>query len=728
MNNTYLLEPTDDSATLSDYSNQYLQLSFKEQTEVNAICLEMYGVNIVDFYKQMQNSIANDMKSYFHESAHRINSTFQRAMTLRKLYDKKEQGLSIITPSIIENSPKYLNEGKLDEVYHEYLNLEFEKKELSNQISLEYFGHTVDQMYQLEKQRIFAENGLECKTLYALNDNEKILSVYTEYVKDEGNHVDRLRRHIRMLECLTYKGRLLENTILESVCSELDDLNNTMVDYAEDIPTITPYFTPDEMRDDYDIEVDPYEYIFQGNKSAKLHEMIRNKMFHHYLDEDNDNLNNSIIKSGWNPNVPYSESSINYAKERQLNWLNKNKRVNIVDISKLPINEKVDDKPVDTDLEPIYITLLSHEGINSKIIRGWTNSNYSHAGLSFDPSMTKIYSFNAATPDGQSGLSIESIEFYKKAKGAKFKVLVFFVQAKVKNKLLQVVNFYMKNKDKISYSYMSIFNLVMNKTKDTSLSLSLICSQFVDVILKAVNIDLSGKPSNLVTPGDFDRVSNNSTTIFDLFHDFVEKYKPSTIKRKVKSLMVSKQFVVVKPVTECLDFLYDNYCDTIVKTENIKVDKILKEVSNMLTANAIIIEAKPLPVRFNKTGNLYIDLPRDLEMEYQESHKLLTAYTEDNLEGIKHELARLFYINSIIERKIKKMNKADDEYKKLIDLRARVLNDYKKYLSVILKAEKEFDFETYMRNSEYYNKTIVVDKHTLKYTGATIKELIKLMV
>lgn len=275
---------------------------------------------------------------------------------------------------------------------------------------------------------------------------------------------------------------------------------------------------------------------------------------------------------------------------------------------------------------------------------------------------------------------------------------------------------------------MSIFNLVMNKTKDTSLSLSLICSQFVDVILKAVNIDLSGKPSNLVTPGDFDRVSNNSTTIFDLFHDFVEKYKPSTIKRKVKSLMVSKQFVVVKPVTECLDFLYDNYCDTIVKTENIKVDKILKEVSNMLTANAIIIEAKPLPVRFNKTGNLYIDLPRDLEMEYQESHKLLTAYTEDNLEGIKHELARLFYINSIIERKIKKMNKADDEYKKLIDLRARVLNDYKKYLSVILKAEKEFDFETYMRNSEYYNKTIVVDKHTLKYTGATIKELIKLMV
>lgn len=727
MNNIYLLEPTEDSAILSEYGNKYLQLSFKEQTEINNICLEMYGINIIDFYEYLQEDIINNMKSYFHENVHRVSPTFNRAMTLRKLYDKKEQGLSIITPSIIENNPKYSDERKLDEAYHEYLNLEFEKKKISNDISLEYFNYTVDQMYQLEKQRILAENGLEYKTLYNLNDNEKILSIYTEYVKDEGKHVDRLRRHIRMLECLTYKGRLLENTILESVYNDLNDLNNTMVDYAEDIPTITPYFTPDEMKYYYGIEVDPYEYIFQGSKSTKLHENIRNKMLNHYLDGNNDNLNNSIIKLGWNPNVPYSESSINYAKSRQLEWLNRNKRVNIIDISKLPLSEKVDDNPINSNLEPIYITLLSHEGINSKIIRGWTNSNYSHAGLSFDPNMTKIYSFNAAAPDGSSGFSIESIEFYKKAKGAKFKVLVFFVQKKVKNLLLQVIDFYIKNKDKTKYSFTNIFNLILNKTKDTSLSLSLICSQFVDSVLKAVNIDLSDKPSNLVTPGDFDRISNTNTTIFDVFHDFVDRYKPSIVKRKVKSLMISKQYVITSPVEESLCYLYSNYHDTIIETGNIKVDKILKEISNMLTANAIIAEAKPLPVRFSRMGSLYIDLPRDLEIEYQESHKLLTAYTEDNLEGIKHELARLFYINSIIERKIKKMNKDDDEYKRLIDLRARVLNDYKKYISIILKVEKDFDFETYMKNSEYYNKTIVVDKHTMKYTGSTIKELIKLM-
>jgi biotin-(acetyl-CoA carboxylase) ligase len=73
------------------------------------------------------------------------------------------------------------------------------------------------------------------------------------------------------------------------------------------------------------------------------------------------------------------------------------------------------------------------------------------------------------------------------------------------------------------------------------------------------------------------------------------------------------------------------------------------------------------------------------------------------------------------------MDKEDEDYKDLIDLRARVINDFKKYMKIVQNYEKNFDFEQYMKNSEYYNKTVMVDKHTMKYTGALIKDLIKVM-
>lgn len=74
------------------------------------------------------------------------------------------------------------------------------------------------------------------------------------------------------------------------------------------------------------------------------------------------------------------------------------------------------------------------------------------------------------------------------------------------------------------------------------------------------------------------------------------------------------------------------------------------------------------------------------------------------------------------------MKKGDNSYKELIDLRARVINDFKKYFKIVQSIEPDFDFETYIKDSEYYDKTIIVDKHTLKYTGKTIKEIIKLMM
>lgn len=695
---------------LEDFE-QFQMLSFTEQNEINNICIETYGYNVFDFIDNVKEMFVN-----INESSHN-NPINDRITACQKTYEANHNDLVVISGGL-DDSSKIYTESKLDEVYNSYLNLPNDKKEKSKKVSYNLWGYNVDEMYQLVKNRIINENSILTRTnknmtLYTLTETDKLLHKYTEYVLEEAKHADDLRRHIRMIECLTFKGNRMEHAVLESTSVDIMDMSNSMVDYAEDIPTIVPWFTPDEMKSEFDIDVEPYEYILQGNKSAKLHENIRKHMFQYQLDESDKNVAKSVIRLGWNPNVPYNEASIRYARDKQLEWLNNNKRCNVIDISNATINEAEDTHNVDK-LEAIYITLSTNDTIIGKVIRGWTKSNYSHAGISLDPSMKKIYSFNGFTPDGKSGLSLESLDFYKKVENTRLKVLVFFVSPKVKDKLQQVLQFYINNKDKTHYSFANIFNIVLNKTKDTSLSLSLVCSQFVDVILKSVNLDISGKPSNLTTPADFDRISNSNTRIFDLFHDFVNKYNPSVIKKKVKALLNGK-----------LD--YNNLIITPLGESSPEVNRILDEINNILIPRAIIVEAKPLPIRFSKAGNLYIDMPRDLEIEYQEAHKLLTAYTEDNLEGIKHQLAKLFYINSIIEHKIKKMDRDNDEYKKLIDLRARVLNDFKKYIAIVQKYDKNFDFEQYMRNSEYYNKTIVVDKHTMKYTGNTIKEIIKLM-
>ena len=70
------------------------------------------------------------------------------------------------------------------------------------------------------------------------------------------------------------------------------------------------------------------------------------------------------------------------------------------------------------------------------------------------------------------------------------------------------------------------------------------------------------------------------------------------------------------------------------------------------------------------------------------------------------------------------MKKDDDQYKPIIDLRARVLNDFKKYMKVVLKKEPEFNFNEYFKASEYYDSSIVIDNSTMKFLGSLIKKII----
>ena len=116
-------------------------------------------------------------------------------------------------------------------------------------------------------------------------------------------------------------------------------------------------------------------------------------------------------------------------------------------------------------------------------------------------------------------------------------------------------------------------------------------------------------------------------------------------------------------------------------------------------------------------------MPMDYQSAYSQSHKLLLEYDKvNNINGMKEELCKLWYINTKIEKKIN--SKFRKNKKELLDIRARVLNDFKKYLSKVLSIELNFSFGDYYRNSKYYDSNISIDKNTLKWSGKLLKSIV----
>jgi hypothetical protein len=123
-----------------------------------------------------------------------------------------------------------------------------------------------------------------------------------------------------------------------------------------------------------------------------------------------------------------------------------------------------------------------------------------------------------------------------------------------------------------------------------------------------------------------------------------------------------------------------------------------------------------------------------MQDKYQESHDILTtiisdgkkkSYDAKELESVKYELAKLFYLNSVLTKKIYKMKVNDKDHKSLVDLRARVLNDFKKYLPLVTSIDKDFNFGKYYSDSEFDRGNLVIDNKLAEFVGKKIIDSIK---
>lgn len=139
---------------------------------------------------------------------------------------------------------------------------------------------------------------------------------------------------------------------------------------------------------------------------------------------------------------------------------------------------------------------------------------------------------------------------------------------------------------------------------------------------------------------------------------------------------------------------------------------------------AKLLQEKGIGFEFDNKGNLFVKnflKNKNYQATYMESHRLLMEYDRaKNIEAMKYELAKMYYLNLKITEDLTKQDRTKKD-KELVKIRARVLNDFHKYLKVVLKADRQFNFSNYYQRSEFCDDSFVITAPTLKHAGKYAK-------
>lgn len=205
--------------------------------------------------------------------------------------------------------------------------------------------------------------------------------------------------------------------------------------------------------------------------------------------------------------------------------------------------------PRKRNLNPVYITLISgqKQAISSSLIRWWTKGPFCHAAIGFRHTLDDLKSYNTAK---YNGLSDESLEFFTPEE--RIAVYTIFVEDEDMKAIKRNLDYYIDNRDKTTYSRLNIASIVLGVP--LNFQFDMVCSQFVDRILKFAKIDITGKDSSLVSPNDFWKASKNNKKMYKVYDGKVGDYKPNKVKAAIDRLLASSR---TKTIKECVEYLLE---------------------------------------------------------------------------------------------------------------------------------------------------------------------------
>jgi hypothetical protein len=409
--------------------------------------------------------------------------------------------------------------------------------------------------------------------------------------------------------------------------------------------------------------------------------------------EEVDQIKQDIVNLGWNPEIDYTvENQIKAKKRIESIYQERFNNVLTLDITSLieasDVTDEIINESSSDEIRPIHVVFVKGKSAFSNAISAITKGDFSHAAICLDNNFNKLYSFNLLNGTKNGGFSIEDIKKYPK-KG-RLAIHTFFVKKEDYDKISKRIKILADNAKDTTYGIANIL-LLPFKNINVNFSNSMICSQFVDSILKMAHVDITNKDSSHVDPNYLYKMSKSNNRVYKIFDGVVSDFKANKAINYINR-MAKK----AKSFSENMTLIEDFTCP-------------------------IVLEAR-LPIQFNKDGDaLLTNTFVNFDAEYSSSHKLLMQYAKaKNAEGMKYELARLYYMNYILERRLYH-NKYLFNKEKNIKTRARVLNDFKKYMDLLLKIEPDFNFGEYYEKSVFYPHTVEVKSGTL----LALKDIIK---
>lgn len=637
--------------------------------------------------------------------------------------------INIVTPA---NSLE-----ELENMWFKYNSMIRKHKRVSDWKALEVFGVNNQDFYEYQKSYFLS---IQTK----LDDYDEIskedIITNTILSKAHDTTIDKvldLEKSLSESSTVIIESSLTDVRSIYSSEDDITDVSN-VID-SEIFPLDMPFYTPFELDNlgvfsgnnnrFYPISdeknmvgsitskewYEQYKMLFHGFRtesynSSEWVSAVRTLMYEKsrliYNDYTEEELNQSILELGWNPYIDFTDENRIAARKRIMEQVQDMFNDTFISLPQLysTYTEECCDILMEAaekkNLHPIHIILVGRNHLPGKVIKKVTKGPFSHAAICIDKNFKNLYSFNIVGSEGRAGgLSKESIEDLPKEDD--MGIFTIFVNHTDYKKIKESLDRYIQNAKDTSYG---IFKCILLGLKIPSKSdMHMICSEFVDKILKLTKINIFDKSSSLVTPNDFYTASKKNRKIYKIYEGKVKNFNFSRA-----SLLTNSLSSRAKAIKEAV--------------ENINKYDLPDSLKNVLNP---VLEVKELPLKLDDDGNVYIRPIKglDCEQEYQGAHKLLKVYEENNnYEGIKYELCRLWFLNNYIESRLSSNDKNKVE---LTKTRARILNDFHKYLDIVCKEEKGFNFISYFDESPFSDSYIKINKSTIKGGFKLIKDILR---
>lgn len=174
-------------------------------------------------------------------------------------------------------------------------------------------------------------------------------------------------------------------------------------------------------------------------------------------------------------------------------------------------------------MKKIYILLMHTNTVPSKLIRFFTNYQFSHVGISLEPDCNLIYSFGRKTLHSilNCGFTIESKngEFFTSFNKTICKIYEVEVTERQYNQVKDI--FYYMNQNKEIYKY-DFLGIILRYFKiPIQIKNKYVCSYFVASVLEQANIYQFQKKTCMVVPKDFEKIP----TFREIYDGIYNTYK-----------------------------------------------------------------------------------------------------------------------------------------------------------------------------------------------------------